>query len=102
MGDECEHGQLARSCNLCEYEQDIAELKKQLYDANVAIDALCAFEHENDELKSELERLRGEPTEAMVTAARKADYALDATGHTGGALKYVTIYQAMRDAQENK
>jgi hypothetical protein len=26
---ECEHGQLARSCNICEYEQEIAELKTE-------------------------------------------------------------------------
>jgi hypothetical protein len=27
MSLECEHGQLARSCNICEYEREIAELK---------------------------------------------------------------------------
>ena len=26
MSLECEHGQLARSCNICEYEREIAEL----------------------------------------------------------------------------
>jgi len=27
MSLECEHGQLARSCNICEYEREIAELR---------------------------------------------------------------------------
>ena len=30
MSNECEHGQLARNCNICEYEQEIAELEAQL------------------------------------------------------------------------
>lgn len=30
MAIECEHGQLARSCNLCQYEWEIAELKEQI------------------------------------------------------------------------
>jgi hypothetical protein len=29
MGIECEHGQLARSCNICEYEKEIAELEAE-------------------------------------------------------------------------
>ncbi len=27
---ECEHGQLIRSCNICEYEREIAELKSEI------------------------------------------------------------------------
>jgi hypothetical protein len=30
MSLECEHGQLARSCNLCEYEREIAELNARV------------------------------------------------------------------------
>jgi len=30
MNLECEHGQLARACNICEYEREIAELKKRV------------------------------------------------------------------------
>jgi hypothetical protein len=30
MTIECEHGQLARACNICEYEREIAELKGKL------------------------------------------------------------------------
>jgi hypothetical protein len=30
MSNECEHGQLARSCNICEYEEEIAELTAKL------------------------------------------------------------------------
>ena len=32
MSNECEHGQLARSCNICEYEREIAELQAQVAD----------------------------------------------------------------------
>lgn len=27
---ECEHGQLARACNICEYEREIAELRARV------------------------------------------------------------------------
>lgn len=30
MTIECEHGQLARSCNICEYEKEIADLKQEI------------------------------------------------------------------------
>jgi chromosome segregation ATPase len=30
MTIECEHGQLARACNICEYEREIAELKEEI------------------------------------------------------------------------
>lgn len=30
MSLECEHGQLARSCNICEYEREIAELNARV------------------------------------------------------------------------
>jgi hypothetical protein len=30
MNLECEHGQLARSCNICEYEREIAELNARV------------------------------------------------------------------------
>jgi len=30
MSLECEHGQLARSCNICEYEREIAELRARV------------------------------------------------------------------------
>ena len=30
MNLECEHGQLARSCNICEYEREIAELRARV------------------------------------------------------------------------
>jgi len=36
---ECEHGQLARSCNLCEYEAEIVELAGLLREAQVKLEA---------------------------------------------------------------
>jgi len=30
MNLECEHGQLARACNICEYEREIAELNARV------------------------------------------------------------------------
>ena len=30
MSLECEHGQLARACNICEYEKEIAELRARV------------------------------------------------------------------------
>ena len=30
MSLECEHGQLARACNICEYEREIAELNARV------------------------------------------------------------------------
>jgi len=38
---DCVHGQLRRSCNICDYEREIAELKK-----------------ENQDLKAELDRVK--------------------------------------------
>lgn len=33
----CEHGQLKRSCQLCEYEEEIAELKSELAEKDRAL-----------------------------------------------------------------
>ena len=46
MSLECEHGQLARSCNICEYEREIAELKARVGE----------LEAERDKLRDDLSR----------------------------------------------
>ena len=38
MNLECEHGQLARSCSLCEYEREIAELTARVAELEAARD----------------------------------------------------------------
>ena len=40
MSLECEHGQLARSCNICEYEREIAELKARVGELEAERDKL--------------------------------------------------------------
>ena len=40
MNLECEHGQLARSCNICEYEREIAELKARVAELEAERDKL--------------------------------------------------------------
>ena len=44
MNLECEHGQLARSCNICEYEREIAELRARV----------AELEAERDKLRDDL------------------------------------------------
>jgi len=44
MSLECEHGQLARSCNICEYEREIAELRARV----------AELEAERDKLRDDL------------------------------------------------
>jgi U3 small nucleolar ribonucleoprotein component len=44
---ECEHGQLARACNICEYEREIAEIRtrvKELEAENKRLKWLTAHE----------------------------------------------------------
>ena len=43
MSLECEHGQLTKSCNICEYEREIAELNARVGE----------LEAENERLKRE-------------------------------------------------
>ena len=40
MSLECEHGQLARSCNICEYEREIAELRARVEELEAERDKL--------------------------------------------------------------
>ena len=40
MSLECEHGQLARACNICEYEREIAELKARVGELEAERDKL--------------------------------------------------------------
>ena len=35
---ECEHGQLARACNICEYEREIAELRARVAELEASRD----------------------------------------------------------------
>ena len=41
MSLECEHGQLARACNICEYEREIAELRARVGELEAERDAEC-------------------------------------------------------------
>jgi hypothetical protein len=41
---DCEHGQLRRSCNICEYEKEIAELKLLLSLAHTHVHDAGDFE----------------------------------------------------------
>ena len=43
MSLECEHGQLARSCNICEYEREIAELTARVGELEAENKKLMAF-----------------------------------------------------------
>jgi hypothetical protein len=47
MSNECNHGQLARSCNICEYENTITELEQELEAAKTLLAAL--WENRKDE-----------------------------------------------------
>jgi len=38
MAIECEHGHLARSCNICEYEKEIAELEEKIEKRDKALE----------------------------------------------------------------
>ena len=38
--NECEHGQLARSCNICGYEEEITELQATIATQQATIDKL--------------------------------------------------------------
>jgi DNA repair exonuclease SbcCD ATPase subunit len=49
MSLECEHGQLARACNICEYEREIAELNARVGELEAERDAAVKW---LDEYKS--------------------------------------------------
>ena len=58
---DCTHGQLARSCNICEMEQEIERLRAELA---LAIDDCRAAQVERDNVRAayitQIERLRAE------------------------------------------
>jgi len=45
MSLECEHGQLARSCNICEYEREIAELRARVAELEAWKESALAIEN---------------------------------------------------------
>lgn len=45
MSLECEHGQLARSCNICEYEREIAELNARVAELEAWKESALATEN---------------------------------------------------------
>ena len=82
MTTVCKHGQLARSCEICELEDEIAELRKQLEERGKAIDNLfqCVgieqvraekAEAENADLRKEL----GEKETFLIITKDRADRA---------------------------
>ena len=40
MSNECKHGQLARSCEICEWERDEAEFEKRIAELEAQVAAL--------------------------------------------------------------
>jgi DNA repair exonuclease SbcCD ATPase subunit len=76
MSLECEHGQLARSCNICEYEREIAELRARVAELeaerdgyrngqqqlqntlSTVMDSNAKWANDYKELKAENQRLR--------------------------------------------
>ena len=52
---DCEHGQLRRSCNICEYEKEIKELKHLLDLAWGAIQE-AGYEDYDFELRDKIEK----------------------------------------------
>ena len=65
---ECEHGQLARACNICEYEREIAELKARVGELEAAlrretneyIEASHTLVIERDEARGQIRELEAE------------------------------------------
>jgi hypothetical protein len=51
MRDECEHGQLARSCNICEYEQEIKALQQQVRRLTGMIDNGLGWEDMHNDIQ---------------------------------------------------
>jgi polyhydroxyalkanoate synthesis regulator phasin len=74
---ECEHGQLARACNICEYEREIEELKQRISDAQVEIGAK---DRENEELSQRFndQAVSFQQTRAELDGAQKDNAALRA------------------------
>ena len=77
-GLECEHGSLARSCQTCDLQKDIIELRAQLDEANAAIHAKNARIHEYAERHlvdfAELEKLDKQLDEARELLKRAVLY----------------------------
>ena len=46
LGQECEHGQLARSCGLCDRDYEIAELRAQVAQYKEDAERFLAIEHD--------------------------------------------------------
>lgn len=68
---DCKHGQLARSCNICEMEQEIERLRAELA---LAIDDCRAAQVERDNVRAayitQIDRLRAELAECKQGAER--------------------------------
>jgi len=88
MSLECEHGQLARACNICEYEREIAELTARVEELEAALAEERqrtrlseAVIRENEELTKENMRLTQSRDEwkriAMEAKARVEDLLQD-------------------------
>ena len=93
MNLECEHGQLARSCNLCEYEREIAELtarvkeleaeNKKYHEWVSAINKYEAWKDENQRLMEALDRIESMATIENTEIQKIAREALKEASHEG-------------------
>ena len=52
---DCEHGQLARSCPICERDEEIAALRKRVEEGEATIETLRKWEANRDARVAELE-----------------------------------------------
>ena len=70
MSLECEHGQLARSCNICEYEREIAELKARVGELEAERGhqeaAIAALEEANNSLAARVAELEAWKESALA------------------------------------
>jgi hypothetical protein len=70
MNLECEHGQLARSCNICEYEREIAELTARVGELEMERGhqeaAIAALEEANNSLAARVGELEAWKESALA------------------------------------
>jgi hypothetical protein len=70
---ECEHGQLARACNICEYEREIAELKATLTSGVLKDHDSCLIYQDEEYTKLEIKYNNLEDKLSRLTALIESD-----------------------------
>jgi uncharacterized Zn finger protein (UPF0148 family) len=92
MSLECEHGQLARSCNICEYEREIAELTARVGELEAALTEERQRTRLSETVIRENEALTKENMELVASRDEWKRIAIEAKAKVEDLFALVTFY----------